>query len=257
MAYTGAWKKRAVARTAAPLVGQRDPEHERPTDNLAPVDWRSSVIAPDLPPGQLGDQMLQLPTIHGLADATPRSGHEGDGYGHGHGDTTRRAQADAHDVHARDLGAVDARKWVPVAARDGKWTAALVDGQRWQGNSPETTSAIADTGAESALDPWARVPRRVVRWRDRKIDMHRWDAQERAALTKQAYTAPPSPGSLGARMSRAPLYAQAGQDGIGTPDQFVAPVLPRSPRPWSESMTTDGAEQPGAATDFGLGAWGL
>lgn len=260
--YSGAWKRAVVGRPPVRLKPDADPRHAG-TDSHDAADpgagvayWQADTIVPAIPPEWMGDQYVQMPTMQHLAfDATPRDHAEGGGAGWGQ--STLAAQDIRTDDHARDFGAVEAREYNPQATREGTHTVVILDDDQNAGNSPGYPQTRYDRGVGVASDPYARVGRRTFRWRDRVIDMHRWDPEGRASAARFAYSAPAQPAMTNGNqyVSASPTLARFGQAGVGTPDQFVAPVQRRSPREWGESVTTDGASNLGES--YGLTSWGL
>lgn len=250
--YSGTWKRQSVTPTTVRLVPDADPEHAVPTDNEQ-ITWVSTVIAPMLPDSMVGDQYLQPPVPVMLVDRDVDDPAHGGGIRPG--DSTYGAQDRRDRVHGEDLGAVDARRWAPTGSRDGSYNVRTLDDTPGMGDSSDWARARYESGVGAASDPHARTGRRIVRWRDRYIDMHRWESGPRATVARQAYTAPQSAPLIGNQyVSPAPLFAQAGQHGIGTPDQFVWPEDRRAPRPWDESGM---AATDGNGGSYGLTVWGL
>lgn len=236
--YTGAWRRTATTQPRVRLVPGPDPQHASPDANPNGVDWIQSAIAPSLPDDMIGDQYLIPPSPLLLVDADVDT-HEGTGN------------------HAADLGSSDVRLYQPVASRDGGYHVAIIEDTPGMGDSPDTPRQRFEQGVGISQDPYARLGRRIARWRDRYVDMHRWGPEMRPALVKNAYAAVQSPPVSDGNQytSPTPLVAQFGDYGVGTPDQLIWPVERRSPRPWDESATTDGSELSEAA--YGLGVWGL
>jgi hypothetical protein len=266
VAYSGTWKKTAVTQPDVPLVQAADPSHgftghESVYDPNLNENWVDDTLAPGLTSDLLGDQLLQLPTYGGPVDRSTDTGHEGDGDGQTYPMSTLTAQDYRGQVMDADLGSVEARRWRPVDARDGAYHVVVLDdvpGDGTPGTAQNTLRQI--TGVGAANSPDARVGRKIKRWRDRWIDMHRWDPEERASVLRYAYTAPAKQEQdritgLGDQyVSPFPTLAMYGAEGIGTPDQFVTPSQRRAPRPWDEAMTDNGYATGG---DYGLGTWGL
>jgi hypothetical protein len=258
--YTGAWKRAVVGVPKVPLKPGADPAHAG-NDTHTAADpsqgvayWQQDTMVPAIPADWLGDQYTQLPTIHGVYDSTPQD--HGHGLGVGHGESVAAVQAERVDWHGEELGATETRRYQPMNTREGTNNVVMVDDNANAGNSPGYPQTRYDRGVGVGSDPGARVGRRLFRWRDRTIDMHRWDPEGRAARARFAYSAPVQPAMPNGNqyVSEYPTQARFGEHGIGTPDQFVTPVERRSPREWGEMQTTDGYT---AATDFGLRSWGL
>jgi hypothetical protein len=197
----------------------------------------------------LGEQYAPAGTVPAVVD---RDVSTHDGTGRRPAVPTLAAQDERTDAHARDLGSVDARRIQPAASRDGSWHVAVIDDVPGEGNSPDY-ARHAESGVGAVRDPHARIGRRIVRWRDRWIDMHRWEPEGRPHVVRTAYHAADVPGGadLGPRVSPEPLYARAGQ--VVPDDRMVWPVERRSPRPWDEVGLLDGV----SSGDGGLTVWGL
>lgn len=253
--YTGAWKRATTDNATVRLKPDQDPEHANPTPNLGPVNWVADTIVPMIPAEWLGEQYTQLPTMTYVMDETPRD--HADGGGVGHGMDTIEAQDERTYEHGVDYGATEARRWSPANTREGSYTVTVIEDNANEGNSPGYPQMRYDRGVGIGSDPHARVGKRIARWRDRTIDMHRWDAEGRASVARYAYSAPDQQAQTNGNQytSPEPLYAdKQGANGIGSPDQFVVPMARRSPRPWDESMTADGVNPSNA---YGLTSWGL
>jgi hypothetical protein len=258
--YTGAWKRAAVGVPKVRLKPDPDPRHAGTDTHGAadpgtqPAYWVQDTMVPAIPQDWLGDQYTQLPTIHGVIDLTPQD--HGHGMGVGHGETTLEAQDIRTDWHGEDLGNVEAREYQPQNTREGSWNVVVLEDNRNDGNSPGYPQTRYDRGVGVASDPFARTGRRILRWRERTIDMHRWDPEGRAAVARFAYSAPAQPAMPNGNQytSPEPTLVRFGQAGVGTPDQYVTPVQRRSPRPWDETQTADGFT---GGTGYGLTQWGL
>jgi hypothetical protein len=255
--YQGTWRRAAVNQSKTRLVPPPDPQHETPDANPNGVDWEQSVFAPMLPLEMVGDQYLVPPTMVTLVDRDVDT-HDPHPCDAGEGPLDTLAAQDLRTAEAdRDRGASASRLWTPVKSRDGTFTVTIIPDVPGQGDQPDAPRQRFEQGVGVAQDPYARAGRRIARWRDRWVDMHRWNVEYRPHLVKTAYpalTAPPVPGG-NQYNSPAPTEAQFGAAGVGTPDQLVWPVERRAPRPWDESATTDGSELAGAG--YGLTTWGL
>jgi len=259
--YTGAWKVKAKARTVVPLVSERDPEHLTPTatpeyEDMAPL-WMSTVDAPTLP-GEVGAQDAEAGTFPmglGPLDHTPDDPQLG--IAGGNGMTLAQAQAQRGAAHSMDYGAVAAHAWNPMRDRDGTPHVDEIPQGPLNGDSPQTL-VLERTGLGQPNDPYARPGKRIQRWYDRYIDMHRYPVTYPPKTSKQARTAqvqPPvtDPTQYDSR------YPTAATQWMGTQDRFVEPQLRREPVPWQQPGTGDATVDnvTGVSNDYGLGQWGF
>lgn len=253
MAYSGAWVLKSQTRPSVALQAPTDPEHLNPTEGEdhpgQAALWQNQAPAPDLPGQMEGGQYLQPPVPGGPVDNTPDDPNFGVGVGPGL--TTLEAQEVRGALMSTDLGAYAAHRYAAGVDRDGAPHVQVLDDVPGEGDSPQTLEHKR-TGVGTAGDPYARVGRRIKRWYDRYIDMHRYDVELRPKYQRYATTVdqPQNAVAAGGQLV-SPYPAFVGR--VGTPDSFVTPQDRRTPSPWDQAMTTDGTGQ----AAYGLGSWGL
>lgn len=210
-----------------PLNPAIDPEHLTPTDDQGAQPWVSTVAAPSLPAMFTGEPFATPVSVGGgPVDATPLD--HADGVGVGAGLTLEQSQALSGSLHAQDRGAVAAHAYHPSVDRDGTPRIEISADGIGDGDSPQTL-ALKRTGTD--VDPLARRGKRMKRWYDRKIDMHRFDVEFRPRYVKSA-----TPGGS--------------TDMRPSDDAFVAPLVRETPTSWAP---------PAPPVDHfsGLPSWGL
>ena len=260
--YHGAWARRTQTIQEQPLQAAIDPEHLTPTDNpeysgLRPM-WVNTAPAPVLPTDAVG---VQITTMHGgigPVDKTPLD--HGYGMGSGPGLDTLASQDYRSAWHSDDQGSNAALRWNPMMDRDdrpGSPHADFIPHDPAGGDSPQTLQ-LERTGPGQPNDPNARAGRAFRRWRDRYLEMHRFRTEMRPLTPRYARGAQPQPAVPDGTQITSP-YATAVTQHLGVIDNFVAPMMRRTPGPWDESMTTDGTSQTiaGASNNYGLTSWGL
>jgi hypothetical protein len=253
MAYSGAWVVKSQTRARVALQAPTDPEHLNPTEDLdhpgQQALWVNQAPAPDLPGELFIGQDGQPVVVAGPVDATPDDPNHGVGVGPGL--TIRESQELRGTLHSEDFGAVAAHAWDPMVNRDGAPHVEIIDDTPGEGDSPQTLQ-YGRTGVGQPNDPYARTGRRIKRWYDRYIDMHRYEVELRPQYLRSAKTvalAQPVP-TQNQLTSPYPAFTGA----PGTPDSFVAPQDRRTPGPWDQALVTDGTDQ---LAGFGLTSWGL
>ncbi len=259
--FAGAWARKAsVTAPIVPLEPDRDPEHLNPTDNPEVVVgqplWVASATAPGLPAAFVtAPYGTPVAAGGGPIDHTPADPQYGPGAGSGQ--TVAEAQAVRTKWMSRDDGAVAARRWQPNTDRDGTPRLDLIADTDGAGDSPETVLLKRSGIGVPENDPYARTGRRLWRWWDRVIDMHRWDVSFRPKYLKTASTAQlQPPGGVTQYDSPWPTPAAARV----SPDAWVAAQMRRTPAAdWASPIAVDGAVNNvvGNVNDFGLGSWGL
>jgi hypothetical protein len=257
--YTGAWAQRAATPTpAVPLKPGPDPEHLTPTDNIDVAAgnplWVASAPAPDLPTALTAEPFGTPIGGGGPIDMTPDDPNFG--VGSGPGLTTLESQDIRGFLMSDDRGAVAARHYQASIDRDGAPHVAIIPDVPLDGDSPQTNE-LQRSGVGQPNDPFARTGRRIKRWYDRYIDMHRYPVEQRPMYVVNASGSREQPAVPGGTQYDSP-WATPGPY-RATPDSFVSPQVRRTPQPWDVPMTGDGtamqlAGDPGA---FGLGSWGL
>jgi|SRR5690242_8349106 len=255
--YNGAWARKASTPTLdVPLKAQPDPEHLAPTDNIDvavgnPL-WVESQAAPMLPDGLMATPFgTPIQAGGGPVDMTPESHDYGPGVSPGL--TTAESQALMMQWHEQDDGAVAARQWQPTTDREpgtGPRLAIITD-TPLDGDSPQTLE-LERSGVGTPNDPYARSGKRIKRWWDRVIDMHRWEPQYRPMYARNARTAQHQPAVPNGTQLDSPFATPWPMR--ATSDAFVAPQIRRTPVPWDQPITGDGTAPVG---DFGLTVWGL
>jgi hypothetical protein len=250
--YEGAWKRRATRQLGSSLDAERDPAHaESSSDpNGGPISWISSMLSPLLPDEMIGDQYLQLPITSTVQDYDVDS--HSYGIAPGSGNTVQVSQHISTEAHSVDRGSFAALKYTPAGDRTGVYAVSEVS----DSGAPGTPSGFADDrynqGVGAPSDPFARIGKRITRIRDMFIDMHRFEPEMRASVTRNAYSAPAAPAGSGQYLSPFPTLVSSGAGGIGTPDQMVWPERRKTPTGWSED-----SEQLATPNAFGLSQWGL
>lgn len=262
-AYSGAWRRRTAERHGGatvqppPMHAGLDPEHLHPTPEPepGPIPWVSTVPGDPVPAEALGGPP-GLPDPSGIG---PVADDDGAHLGVLPGLSLAEAQAARGAAHMTDDGSVAVTGWTHSPDVDGTPHLDEVRYAYGDGDSPETLR-LQRTGVESPLDPGARRGKRVRRWWDRYIDMHRYQPEFPPKLVRNARPAataypPPEPTQ---RDSQLPTI-QAAIDAVTSPDRFVAPMLRRTPRDWQETDTTDGTPvvPVNAPSAFGLTTWGI
>jgi hypothetical protein len=260
--YSG-WGKRTEQDPEAPLKPGTDTQHvfPDPTPEWAagiPPLWVNSAGAPMLPDEILAVQRARVPATGLDLDQTPVSHFYGRGTGPGL--TTQEAQDIMGPWHNDDTGVVAYEASVPMVDRDdraGSPSALIIDDQPGYGASPETLR-FREEGVGAPYDGGvSRVGRRLQRWRDRYIEMHRYDTERRPVTPKTAYVsqaqpAATNPGQLDSPWPTSTTYY------AGPMDKFVPQVVRRIPRPSGEPLATDGAYQASEAyQNYGLRTYGL
>lgn len=259
--FSGAWARKAsTTAPIVPLEAERDPEHLNPTSNVDVVVgvplWVSTAPAPDLPVELTVDAYgTPISTGGGPIDRTPEDPNYGPGAGNGQ--TVAQAQAVRTEWMSRDDGAVAARQWQATTDRDGSPKLDLIQDADYAGDSPSTVMLQRSGIGVPENDPYARTGRRLWRWWDRVIDMHRWDVSFRPKYLKTASTAQQQPPGGQTQYDSPWVTPSAARV---SPDAFVAPQMRRTPAPdWATPIATDGAANNvvGNVNDFGLTSWGL
>ncbi len=253
MAYSGAWVRQSTTRPNVPLQAPTDPEHLNPTEGEDHPGqlalWQNQAPAPVLPTVMEGGQYEQPSVPAGPLDMTPADPSFGAGVGPGL--TTLEAQEVRGALMGLDLGAYAAHRYMAGVDRDGAPHVQVIDDVDYQGDSPQTLE-YQRSGLGTPNDPFARRGRRIKRWYDRFIDMHRYDVELRPKYSRYAATvATQNPVQNGTQLT-SPFPAFV--DRAGTADSFVTPQDRRTPAPWDQAATTDGT---GQGSMFGLGSWGL
>lgn len=259
--FSGAWAAQSQNRTIVPLHPQRDPQHldPSPDPNLMPgqtPDWVQSANAPTLPEaldGGVADP--PMPTGYGPIDHTPFD------HSYGLGIQPGLSTLDNQDIggvwHNDDQGTVAAESYVHPVMRDGAPHVAWID------HEPEPVDSMGQVeyqrvGVGAVHDPNAVRGKRLKRWYDRFIEMHRYGVELRPYAPNYAH---PSPERLPAQNADQVVspYPNAAAAYSGPPNRFVLPMTRREPQDWVTSQTEDGTSETlyGAATHYGLPSWGL
>ena len=260
--FSGAWSRRTQVIPETQLQAAIDPEHLTPTDNpeysgLRPM-WVNTAPAPVLSPDAVGVQVVTMHGGIGPVDNTPQD--HSYGMGSGPGLDTLQSQDYRSRWHGDDQGANAALRYVPMQDRDdqpGSPHADFIAHDPAGGDSPQTLQ-LERTGPGQPNDPNARAGKAFRRWRDRYIDMHRFDPAMRPITPKYARGAQAQPAVPDGTQITSP-YATAVTQRLGVSDRFVAPLIRRQPGPWDENLASDGTSQTirGALDNYGLTQWGL
>jgi hypothetical protein len=261
--YAGAWNRRTQVDTVVVTQAPIDPEHLTPTDNVefslgqTPA-WANTAPAPDVPDAVLDQQLQPLAAGFGPVDHTPID--HAYGMGTGPGLSTLEAQDYRMAWHMQDDGSVAAHQWNPMQDRDDRpgsphvdfWPHAVGDGE-----SPQTLQ-LERTGYGQPNDPEAPLGRWFRRWRDREMDMHRFDPSMRPVAPKYARPTPVQPAAQDGSQIAGP-FPTAVSVHLGPQDTFVPALVRRVPGPWDEALSSDGTAETmaGAAGQYGLTTWGL
>lgn len=248
------WAKSSAPTPAVPLVAAVDPEHLTPTPDpnllVGSQLWVASTPAPTLPDVLTAEPFGTPVGGGGPLDLTPEDPSFGVGVGPGL--TTLESQDIRGQLMEQDLGAVAARQYQPMIDRDGTRHVAIIPDTIGDGDSPNTLQ-YERSGVGQPIDPYARLGKRIKRWMDRYIDMHRYEVRPRPMYAHYASTVAEQSAVVNGNQL-VPPFARFGSM-AATPDSFVAPQERRSPVPWDQPLTTDGIPAP--ATGFGLPTWGL
>lgn len=255
-----AWAKASAPMPSVPLVPGPDPEHLNPTSNpdLAAGQqlWVASTPAPTLPDSLTAEPFGTPIGGGGPIDRTPED--PGFGVGVGPGLTTLESQDVRGTLMSQDMGAVAARQYQALTDRDGTYHVDIIPDTPGDGASPATL-VYKQTGVGQPIDPFARLGKRIKRYWDRVIDMHRYEVHPRPMYQVYASTVATRPAVANGNQLTSPFAAFI--PGGGTPDSFVAPQDRRVPGDWAAPIVTDGSGQPlsgsGSLADYGLSAWGL
>lgn len=257
--YAGAWARKASQPTlAVPLKQATDPEHSRPDPNPngAPENWVATANAPSLPADLMQEPFYTPIGGGGPVDMEPLNPEYGPGAAPGI--TQRESQDEMLGWHETDLGSVAARQYQALTSRDDAQPpgngphVALITDPVLDGDSPQTL-VYEQTGYGKAIDPGARLGRRIARWWNRTIDMHWYNPEYRPMVAR--YAEPPN--VTPAVAQGGPLVSPFPSNNTtrSSPDAFVNPQLRRTPVPWDEPLTTDGTAA--YLGDSGLPGWGL
>lgn len=251
MGYSKAWSSGAYRQL--PIASPRNPAHLTPSDHDVGRNWQHAPQAPALMPTDTIDSgAFTLDSAAGGLPWTPPGHNDGVGYGAGLSFAASAAVNDA--AHARNDGSVESRTWAPMGERDGAYH---VDRMQLDVD----VDAIGSPGwvaHQRQLDrtyyPNRRTGHRIQRYRDRVFLRRTWGVQFRPIVTPNAYTAPPLT-NLDTRSKYVSPYADSATRAVRTV-QTTAPQTRRSPAPWDESITKDGAAS-SIAHDPAFVAWGL
>lgn len=253
--YASWGRKAATPTPLVPLKPPVDPEHLTPTeddpDRYGNALWQES--APGAP--YLPDDMVAVPVGSPVGGGGPVD-HTPEDHSYGVGVSPGLTQAESRALmlpwHEDDQGAVAARQWQPTTDRqpgEGPHAAVLYD-TPGDGDSPETLQ-YERTGVGQSIDPFARVGKRIKRWWDRYIDMHRYGVEYRPMVIRNAYTGREQPPVPDGTQLDSPWPTPG--PFRATADAFVNPQLRRTPSPWDEPLTTDGM----GTSELGATVWGL
>lgn len=256
MGYRGGWARANVPTLEVPLKPPVDPEHLAPHPDVdvppnAFALWSSTVSSPALDGQVLGDDPYQLPVPGGPVDQTPED--HSFGMAGGNGVTQLQAQQLRAAAQAAGgvYGAYEAHAWEPMVVRDGDPRLAVIPDTAGDGDSPATVELRNRTGVGVASDGGnSRLASRQKRWYDRFIDMHRYPVVFRPMYLRNAKGTPSVPAIAERNQLASPFPRNVFS---GTRDSFVAPQERRTPVPWDQPITHDGADLAEAA----LPSWGL
>lgn len=261
--YSGMWSRTNRVDGPVPTHADIDPEHLDPSDDMSryPVVnqlWQASAPAPDLPPELYPAGAPELPT--GLGPVVWGPQDPSWGLGAGPALDTLQAQDTAAPWHNTDDGSVAVQHWVPMREfddRPGSPHLDEIDDMIGDGESPKTLQ-YKRTGVGQPNDPNARLAKRIARWRDRWVDMHRYEVVYPPIGDRNAYNAPHQPPVPGGGPNTSP-YPTTATWYVGPHDRFVPTLVRRAPGDWAEPESSDAAAESsaGAATAYGLTSWGL
>lgn len=248
--YAGAWSKVATQQPAVAIQAPTDIRHST-AENVEPdSDWSADTAAPALPDAVDGVQYMQGYAGGGPVSQVPWD-HE-DGGPRGNGLTVQESIEERGYWHAQDAGAYAAETFNVQAARDGAYHVdVLPDNPNPDGDSPQSL-IFRQPGVGSPIDPYARLGTRRWRWRDRWIDRHMWETDQRPSVVRNGYTAPVKAPQVGG----GPYTSQFTSGTIEYIEQWAVPQNRVTPRPWDQPMAVNGTG-PAALGDYGLGSWGL
>jgi len=246
----------------APLVTPRDPEHLNPSPdpNLPPghtETWKQSAgLVPTLPDEVVArsDAEPVMATGWGPVDHTPADRDYG--LGAQPGLSTLQNQDLRGVWHSDDQGTVAATTWTAAKQRDGAPHAA------WIPHSTEPVDSMGQVeyqrmGVGAVHDPNAVHGKRLKRWYDRFIEMHRYPVELRPYDPRSAH-ATVARGAPAAGDHTMSPYPNASAEYSGPLDRFLMPQTRRTPENWVASQITDGSSDTvaGVADSYGLGSWG-
>lgn len=254
--FSGAWgRKSSTPSFEVPLVQERDPEHLEPTPNVDVVVgdpiWRESAPgAPELPVAWTHDGMAVPIGGGGPIDMDPLDPMIGPGAGHG--DTVAESQAIRTRWMSKRDGSVEARIWQPAVDRDGAPHVAVIPDVPLDGDSPQTLQ-LERSGVGQPNDPFARTGKRIKRWYDRYIDMHRYQVELRPMPVRNAFTAQYQPPVMAGNQYDSPFPTPAAFR--ATPDATTLPQVRRTPVEWTTPVVGDAYSA--NLNEAGLPTWGL
>lgn len=253
---SGSWGRKASTPSfEVPLVQDRDPEHLHPAPDVDVViggpQWQQSGgTAPDVPQSWV---VSDWPTPIGGGGPIDMDPHDPDlGPGAGHGDTIAQSQAIRTYWMSKADGSVNARLYQPQVDRDGTNHVDVIADVPLDGDSPQTL-VLERSGVGTPNDPYARTGKRIKRWYDRVIDMHRFTVELRPIPVRNAFTAQYQPPVLGGNQYDSPFATPASFR--ATPDASVLPQVRRTPESWTDPVTGDGIGS--NLNPAGLPVWGL
>lgn len=253
MGFSGAW--RTGSYTRPPLQGTvPDHSHREPSQHDTGRNWQRAPRGPVLmPTDQVDHDSYTLDSAGGGLPWNPPGPHEGVGFGAGLSFAASSAQNDA--AHLTDDGSYIPRAWQPAVERDGTYHVDRTQLQVDPAGIGSPGWIELQRGLNPAAYPNRRTGHRIARWRDREYLRRTWDVEFRPIVTPNAYTAP----ALGA-VSERNQYVSPFPDSVAAPVRVVnttAPQMRRTPAPWDESITQDGASSGAPYSDPSFHSWGL
>lgn len=236
-----------------------DPQHRDPSSN--PGNRRPDWVTDGARFGYMPDELVQDYSADGVVhvrslmlDKEPAD-HDY-GIGTGAGLPERQSQAQNARARSTDLGSMPARRYAAPQRQDGTYHADLLQEPVHPVGSPG--SVVFEQTADPQTSPNASVRgpgKRVARWWDRTFITHDWRGanDHRPLYVTNAYSAPESRPVMNGNQYTSPFATAVS----ATVHNVITtrPQLRRNPRPWDESMTTDGSEE--IAVDPGFISGGL
>lgn len=268
--YTGAWKRGQEQDTQAEPLGHPEyaAQHMQPDSSDTVNGSRAPYAAPrrwpQTPPGitdggQSYDGVLPSQAPPGLLDGDPQTHDAGEPMPYGAGRSYAGNRAAANAARSVDRNAAQSRLTRPLEADDGVRSGTeshggtALDIGQVRALRGDNSLPLNNPDGDGAGGPM-RQGTRVQRWYTRRIRQRgQWRHDYRPARGRLAGQAVNSPALATSNRNTSPF---------GTLDSAryrtqSAPSLRRTPRPWTEDVTSDGGPDPVSAAGQGLTGWGL
>lgn len=267
--YSGAWKRGAVQDTQAEPLGHPEygAQHMHPGVDEA-AGSRAPYAAPrkwaQTPPGltdtgQSYDGVLTDQVAPGTLDGDPLTHDDGEPMPYGAGRSYAGNRAAANRARSVDRSAGGSRIRRPLESDDGTRSGSeshggtTLDVGTVRALRGDNSLAENNPDGDGAGGP-QRSGTRVQRWYTRRIQQRgQFRHDLRPARGRLAGQAVNSPGLAISNRNTSP-YGTLDSSRVRTQS---APMLRRTPRPWTEDVTSDGGPDPTSAAGQGLRGWGL